>query len=50
MRRVARGVPEGGDEIAALAVLQQSVTQITGGDEARGQLRDFALLLFNDGF
>ena len=39
---------ERGDKIAPLAVFQHRVAQIAGGDEPRGQLRDFAFLLFNN--
>ena len=42
------GFLQRGDEIAPLAVFQHRVAQIAGGDEARGQLRDLAFLLFND--
>ncbi len=31
-------------------MLQHRIEQITGGNQARGQLRDFAFLLFNDVF
>ena len=37
------------NKIAPFAAFEQSVTQIAGGDESRGQLRDFAFFLFNDG-
>jgi hypothetical protein len=35
------------EKITALAMFEHRVAQITGGDEARRQLRDFAFLLFN---
>jgi hypothetical protein len=40
---------QGGKKIALLAAFEQGIAQIAGGDEARGQLRDFAFFLFNDG-
>ena len=43
-----RGFLQRGNKIAPLAVFQHRVAQIAGGDEPRGQLRDFAFLLFND--
>jgi hypothetical protein len=37
------------DKVAPFAAFEQGVAQIAGGDESRGQHRDFAFLFFNDG-
>jgi hypothetical protein len=38
------------NKITAFTVLQHRIAQIAGGNEPRGQLRDLAFLLFNNGF
>jgi len=38
------------EKITAFAARQQRIAQVAGGDEARGQVRDFALFLFDNGF
>ena len=42
------GLFESSDKIAALAMLEEGVTQVAGGDDARGELRALAFLFFDD--
>jgi hypothetical protein len=36
------------EKIARFAALKHGIAQVAGGDETRGELRDFAFLLFDD--
>ena len=42
------GMAEGGEEVAAFAMLEEGVTQIAGGEAALGEEGDLAFFLFND--